>query len=775
MAATDILVKIGADITDFSRKMAESNKALGKFRQESAYTFDAFKKVGAGVTMAGVGIAVGLGSAVKVAASFESQMSKVKAISGATDDEFVKLNETAKQLGATTVFSASQAGEGMEYLALAGWKTNDIIKAMPGMLDLAAAGALDLGRAADITSDTMSAFGLSAEKAGHAADVFAFAQANANTNVEQMGEAMNYLAPTANSLGWSLEEASAVIMELANNGLKGSMATQAFGSSLVRLASPTPKASKLIKKLGMEFFDAEGNMKSMPEVIKEMEKGLKGMSEQQKASAMDVLVGKNAFKQWQILLESGSGSLADMTKQLENSDGAAARMADTMLDNLNGAIVLLKSALEGAAITIGETLIPYIQKFAEWINKIVDWFNELSPTIQQFMVIGTALAGVLALIAGPILLLIGFIPQIVAGFEALGVVIGALTGPVGWIILAIVGIGTALVIAYNKVEWFRDMVDAAWAWIKDAFFTAISWIKDNVVIPIMTEVAVFINEILGRVKAYWDKYGDLILSTAQLYFDSIWQYIKAVMGVIKGIFEMVWPIIAGIVKITWNAIKTVIRNTMDIIEGIIDTIMLLIQGDWEGAWNRIKQIGEDIWKNIQRFFEDIDLYEIGRNILDGLIKGFNSMKDSVIESAKNIGQNIKDAFTGFFSIHSPSRLMASLSKHIPGGAIVGMESMIGKVKRTTAKLSEAMTPETRDISMDYSTPSGSYASLASAISGTVDVDAREDMIAGAIGRLEAKLENLRIEMDGKEFGRAVSDVSEKSRDNAVRSGGRRRI
>lgn len=775
MAATDILVKVGADISDFSRKMAESNKALSKFSRDNQATFDAFKKTGAMVTAAGVGVAVGLGSAVKVASDFSTQMSKVKAISGATDGEFAKLNDTAKQLGATTVFSASQAGEGMEYLALAGWKTNDIIKAMPGMLDLAAAGALDLGRAADITSDTMSAFGLSADKAGHAADVFAYAQANANTNVEQMGEAMNYLAPTANSLGWSLEEASAVIMELANNGLKGSMATQAFGSSLVRLSAPTPKAAKLIKKLGMEFFDAEGNMKSMPEVIAEMEKGLEGMSEQQRAATMDVLVGKNAFKQWQILLESGSDSLGDMTENLRNADGTAADMAETMLDNLGGAIVLLKSALEGAAISIGEILIPYIQKAVEWINKLVDWFNGLSPAVQEFIVIGTALAGALALITGPLLMIIGFIPQIIAGFQAMAVVFTALTGPIGLTITAIAGIVTALVIAYNKVEWFRDMVDAAWAWIKDAFFTAISWIKDNVVVPIMTEVASFISEILEKIKEYWDKYGDLILSTAQLYFGAVWEYIKMVMGVIKGIFEIVWPIISGIVQVVWGVIKMTIRTAMDIISGIIDTMMALIRGDWEGAWESIKGILVNIWENMKGFLQDVDLVQIGKDIIQGLINGISSMGSAVWDAAKGIAGKIKDGVKGFLDIHSPSRVMKGLGVFTGKGLALGIADTVGLVEKATAKLADAATPEPKQISLDYSTPTGSYASLASAISGTVDVDARDNMIASAIGKLEAKLENLRIELDGREFGRAVSDVSEKSRDSAVRNGGRRRI
>lgn len=773
--ANDILVKIGANITDFSRKMAESQKALRKFSDDSQLVFDSFKQTGAMVTGAGIALSVGLGSAVKTASDFDTQMSKVKAISGATEEEFTKLRETAKKLGSETAFSASQASEGMEYLALAGWKTNDIIKAMPGLLDLAAAGALDLGTASDIVSDTMSAFGLSAEQAAHASDVFAYAQANANTNVEQMGEAMNYLAPTAKSLGWSLEESSAVIMELANNGLKGSMATQAFGSSLVRLAAPTPKASKLIKKLGLEFFDAQGNMKSMPEVLKELEVGLKGMSDEQKAAAMDVLVGKNAYKQWQILLDAGSDSLANMTDNLRNADGTAADMAETMLDNLGGSIILLKSALEGMAISIGEVLIPYIQKAVEFINKLVDWFNGLSDTTKQIIVIITALAAAFALIAGPLLLLIGFIPQIISGFQAVATVFTFLTGPIGLTVAAIGLLVAAFVIAYNKVEWFRDMVDAAWAWIKDAFFTAISWIKDNVVVPIMTEVANFINEILGKIREFWDKYGDAILNLAKNYFQAVWIFIKGVMGWIKGIFEIVWPIIYGMVKIAWEYIKLYVRNGIDIVMGIINTVMALIQGDWEGAWNSVKATVEKIWSNIKSFFESVDLVQTGKDIIKGLIKGISSMGSAVWEATKGIGSKIKNGFTSFFKIKSPSRLMMSLAKHIPGGAIAGMDSMRNKVEQASDRMAEAMTPDVRSIDMSYATPSGMASNLSAAVAGTVDVNAREEMIAGAIDNLNRKLDSLRIEMNEREMGRFVSDVATESRSSAVRSGGRRRL
>ncbi len=263
---------------------------------------------------------------------------------------------------------------------------------------------------------------------------------------------------------------------------------------------------------------------------------------------------------------------------------------------------------------------------ADGLKNLLTWFNGLSESTQKVISVATAITAALALVAGPLLLIIGFIPQIIAGFQALGVVFGALSGPVGWIILAIVGIGTALVTAYNKVEWFRNMVDTAWAAIKDAFFTAISWIKDNVVIPIMTEVSAFMGEILGKIKDYWDKYGDLILSTAKLYFDSIWQYIKAVMGVIKGIFEIVWPIISNFVKVAWNLIKLYVRTGIDLVMGIIDTVMALIQGDWEGAWTAIKDTASKIMDNIIQYFKDIDLREIGANILAGLIKGFESSR-----------------------------------------------------------------------------------------------------------------------------------------------------
>lgn len=343
-----------------------------------------------GTAAAATGVAY---SSMKTAASFEQQMSKVGAISGASATELGRLNAEAQNLGKSTVFTATQAGEGMEYLALAGWKTNNIISAMPGMLNLAAAGSLDLGRAADITSDTMQAFGMSADKATHAADVYAYAQANANTNVEQMGEALKYSAPAANSFGWSLEETSAATMAFANSGLKGSIAGQAFASSLTRLAKPTTKMGKMMKKTNSEFFTAEGTLKSMPDLVKELEKATKKMTQEQRAGYLATLFGAEAYKHWAILLETGSDKLRTMTSELENADGTAARMSAKMVDNYSGSLMLMQSSFEAAQIKFATPILPVFKDLFDGISDSIT--NNIGTIEKAGEKVGTALRDVL--------------------------------------------------------------------------------------------------------------------------------------------------------------------------------------------------------------------------------------------------------------------------------------------------------------------------------------------------------------------------------------------
>ncbi|WP_339161821.1 phage tail tape measure protein [Siminovitchia sp. FSL W7-1587] len=402
-------------LTQTTAKMKQMNAqsklsaaSVNQFGDRMNHTGMEMRRMGMGVgIVAGTAFATltaGLTSAYGATANFEQGMSKVQAVSGSSAKEMKLLDKQARELGASTRFTATQASEGMEKLALAGWKANEIMAGMPGMLNLAAAGNLDLATAADITSDTMAAFGLEAKNAGHSADVFAYAQANANTNVEQMGEAMKYAAPVANALGWTLEETAAAQMALADSGLKGSIAGQAFATSLARLAKPTDDMVAEMDRLNMKFFDAQGNMKPLPKVMAEIEKGTKGMTREQRSATLTTLFGAEAYKHWAILLERGSDKLAKTTEELKNADGAAEKMAKTMMNNAAGKVIEFQSAIEGLQISLTRHLMPAFSEIVEtatgWVRSFTDLDESTQKTIVSTAAFATAALGVTTVVAG---------------------------------------------------------------------------------------------------------------------------------------------------------------------------------------------------------------------------------------------------------------------------------------------------------------------------------------------------------------------------------------
>ncbi|EMA6341681.1 phage tail tape measure protein [Bacillus cytotoxicus] len=423
--------------TSLLHRTTERMRSVGTKMQDVGATMGASFMAGA-TTMG-----YALGKTITTAADFESAMSRVAALSGASDAELQKLTKTARDLGASTSFSASQAAEGMQYLAMAGFKTNDVIAAMPGLLDLAASGQMDLGAAADITSNIMSGFGIAAQDAGRVADVLAKASTNANTDVAQLGEAMVYLAPVSKSLGWSLEEATAAVMAMSDAGIQGAQAGAAFSTSMGRLAKPTGEMEKTMKKLKIEIFDANGKMKSMPGVIKELEKATRGMTDQQKSATLTTIFGAEAYKHWAVLIDKSSDALADNTEMLKNSAGTAKEIAAKQLDNLKGKIVILQSSIEGAAITIGHALIPAIDAIASGVQGVVDWFNNLDEGTQQVIATGAALTVGLMGVVGVLGLMTAAVGTLLANPVVLA--IAAATG-------AVAGLGVALVKLKNDTE-----------------------------------------------------------------------------------------------------------------------------------------------------------------------------------------------------------------------------------------------------------------------------------------------------------------------------------
>ena len=325
-------------------------------------------------------------AAVTTGNNFEAQMSRVQAISGATKDELNKLTEQAIELGAQTSFSASEAAAGMENLASAGFTTQEIMEAMPGLLDLAASSGAELATASEIAASSIRGFGLEASEAGHVADVFAEAAARTNAQVEDMGNAMKYVAPVANTMGISLEETAAAIGIMSDAGIKGEQAGTTLRGALTRLTKPTDKMVKVMEDLGISFYDSEGRMKSLADITEMLEDATKDLTDEEEQYALTTLFGTESLSGMMALISRGSKDLKDMTKSFEKADGAAEEMADTMLDNTKGALESLSGSLESAGIAMQQTLAPKIKDLAKWIQDLVDKFNGLSDEEKENIV-----------------------------------------------------------------------------------------------------------------------------------------------------------------------------------------------------------------------------------------------------------------------------------------------------------------------------------------------------------------------------------------------------
>lgn len=306
--------------------------------------------------VAAIGIGKIFSEAVKTGMDFEAQMSRVKAISGATGEEFSKLKEQAKQLGADTAFSATQAAEGMENLASAGFTTSEIMEAMPGMLDLAASSGEDLASSADIAASTLRGFGLEASSAGHVADVLAKNAAETNAAVADTGEAMKYVAPVAKSMGIEFEETAAAIGIMADAGIKGSQAGTTLRGALSRIAKPTKAMQETMDELGLSFYDSNGKMKSLADITEMLETKMAGLTDEQKNQALITLFGQESLSGMMALMDRGSGEVRKLTDEYKNCDGSAKDMAKTMQDNLSGAVEEFGGSVESLGIEIFENI-----------------------------------------------------------------------------------------------------------------------------------------------------------------------------------------------------------------------------------------------------------------------------------------------------------------------------------------------------------------------------------------------------------------------------------
>ncbi len=415
--ATQVFGQIGDKIKNFGSKVSDIGKKL--------------------LPLTGSILGVGA-AAVKTGASFDKSMSKVKALSGAGEEEFQQLRQAALDAGETTAFSAQEAADALGYMALAGWDVNDSITALPAVLNLAAAGGMDLAAAADMVTDFLSAFGLEADQAAYFTDLMAYAQANSNTSADQLGEAYKNCAANLHAAGQDVETVTSLLELMANQNLKGSEAGTAMSAIMRDITSKMKNGAIQIGNTSVSVQDAEGNFRDLTDILTDVETATGGMGTAQKAAALGSTFTADSIKGLNIILGQGMDTAKHYEEQLRNSLGTAGNQAATQLDNFSGQMTLMGSALQTGAIAVSDVLTPVVSKLVDYVQQAVDWFNGLDDS-QKKMIVTVAM--IVAAI-GPLLMILGTIASSIGSIVAL---IGLIATPVGLAVAAVVA-GAAVII-----------------------------------------------------------------------------------------------------------------------------------------------------------------------------------------------------------------------------------------------------------------------------------------------------------------------------------------
>lgn len=633
----DGFTKPSKQVIDSMNKMAGNIKKTAKEIQNAG---KAISSVGSTMTKAiTVPIAGIATAAVKTAADFEAAMSEVGAISGASGEDMAKLTAKAKEMGATTAFSASESAEAMKYMAMAGWKTADMTEGIAGIMNLAAASGEDLAATSDIVTDGLTAFGMAAKESGRFADVMAATSSNANTNVALMGETFKYCASTAGAMGYSVEDISVAIGIMGNAGIKGSMAGTTLKNTIANLAKPTDAQAAVMKKLGISLTDSSGNMKSFAEVMDNLRTSFSGLSETEKAAAATTLAGKESMAGLLTIVNASTEDFDKLTAAINGSSGSAEEMAAKMLDNLNGQLTLLKSAVEGIAITIGNKLMPYVKTAVSWVQKAADYINNLNDAqldnIIKWAGIVAAIGPAL-LIFGKMVTMVGNVQKTFAGaikiFTKFKGLAGLITSPAGIVIgvLAAIALAAFLIIKnWDKVKVFLQGVGS---WFKNAFEKAgfsVEGFKRK-----FTSIGNTIGSIAGKI-------GGFCKAVAGIFKKEFAGDIKAGAAEAGGILE---TLVGGTVA-AFDGIVTAVDKGLQVFDALLSFFTGAFAGNWDNAAqgfrNSLKNIfPPDIAEGLTKAFDTV------LPVIKAAVSGVKAMFGGLVQDVKKIFGGIGAVFKG---------------------------------------------------------------------------------------------------------------------------------
>lgn len=597
------IVETEQDLKNLETQANQSATAV----QKIAATGEKFKTVGDNISSAGQKLlpvtagVTALGTAsVTTAANFESSMSQVQATMGITKDSMSKVNgqsvntmdtlsKLAKKMGAETAFSASECAEALNYLALAGYDTEQMCNTLPTVLNLAAAGDIALADASDMVTDAMSALGMGVDEAETMVDQMAKTASTTNTSVAQLGEGILTIGATAKSIKGGTAELNTALGILANNGIKGAEGGTHLRNIILSLQNPTDKAAAQMEALGISVYDSEGNMRSMNDILGDLNKSMDGMTSAEKSNIIGTIFNKTDLSSVNALLANTGSTWDSLQKSITESGGAAQQMADTQLDNLQGQITILKSALEGLAISFGELLMPAIKQIVGWVQKFVDWLNGLSEGTKKTVVTIALLAAAL----GPVLIVIGkvisavgtimtVVPKIAGvintvkgAFAALNTTM--LANPIVLIIAAIAALVAAFIYLWNNCDGFRQFWIDLWENVKQVAITVWNAIKE------------FFSQVWEAIKTIFSTVFEVIKTLVTTYFNLYKTIIQTVFNVIKTVITTIWEAIKGVFTTVFNVIKTLVTTYFNIYKTIIQTVLTIIQTVITTVWNTIKQ------------------------------------------------------------------------------------------------------------------------------------------------------------------------------------------
>jgi phage tail tape measure protein, TP901 family, core region len=640
------IVETEAELRRLEAEAARSNSTLGKMGEVGGKLENIGNKitnVGKKVMVVSTAVAAAGGAAVKTAADFESSMSQVQATMGITSKSMSTLNgksvntmdalkKLAKEMGSKTAFSASQCAEALNYLALAGYDTQEMADTLPTVLNLAAAGNLDLAKASDMVTDAMSALGMKTKDANKMVDQMAKTASSTNTSVGQLGEGILTIGATAKTVKGGTAELNTALGILANNGIKGAEGGTHLRNVILALQNPTDKAAKTMDSLGVSVFDSQGNMRSLNDILGDLNKSMAGMTSEEKANIISKIFNKTDLSSVNALLANTGSTWEDLQTSIENSGGAAQKMADTQLDNLSGQLTILKSAVEGFAISIGEALMPTIKNIVAKLQSFVNWLNSLDEGTRQVIVkIGLFVAAL-----GPALVIIGTMISKVGiamqAFSKLGLKItslvanaGGLSGVMSKVGTAIMGINPVVLLIIAAVallvgafvhlwktnEQFRNNVTAIWNRVKDIFSQFANGIVER-----LNALGFNFKSITDVIKTVWDNLCKFLAPVFIGVFTQIANILEGVLGVITGIFDVfiglftgnwsqAWNGVKGIFTSIWNFIKNTFTTYINAIKGVADVVLGWFGTNWNTVWTNIKTFFVNIWTGISTFFTTI--------------------------------------------------------------------------------------------------------------------------------------------------------------------------